>query len=286
MKHFILSLACIIGLTLSSYSCSEQQDIATESRNSQSYFTELYKIVSDADMERAANPDNPYDYIGRLHFQGIEYLLSHAEPQFESLSTATDNFIASIYAGTKADTIYVENVLSKEQIDQIIHEAMSLTINTDDIPSPQLQNEFNRLSASIADLFNNPGDFSYERIKSQIVSLESTVISNTSLPEAEKRTVLEATSVFRYSTAQWEAAVPLFQDDNVPSYVKDKKKRKWWQWLVIGLADVLGGVAGGAVGSLVANTGGGVVAGAVLASGATSAAFGADIVISTDNPLL
>jgi len=258
------------------WSCNRQEQLSEEvgmQEDNSLSFAEIYNLISDADIERAANPDNPYDYVGRLHFIGIDYVLSRATPQFESIVSEVNDFSATELMTKGAGVATPANILTQEQVDQIIHEAMSFDINIDNMSSSMLKNEVDRLEATITNLFENQENGSYENIKSQIVRYEAQVVSNNSLLESEKRTVLEATSIFRYSTAQWEGAVPVLPVENVPVDI-EANKIKWWQWIVIGLADVGGGVAGGAIAP-----GSGVVAGAVLASSAAAAAFGADIVI-------
>ena len=265
MKKFYISISALIcSLSLITViSCSEQKGAAPESEQlEQNYFSDLYDLVSDVNIEKAANPDNPYDYIGQLHFQGINYILSHSTPQYSSYSAATEEFLATLEInGTKAASAPVQNVLTKEQIDRIVEEAMSLRINTSEKLSPAAQKEIIRLAETIQDLFENPGDYSYERIKTQIMDFEEDIINDYGLMEGDKQIVLQTTSVFRYSTAQWEEALPGFSAEIVPTgWTLNGKKLKWWQWLVVGIADAAGGALGTAIGGPLGTAGGAVLA--------------------------
>ena len=121
--------------------------------------------------------------------------------------------------------------------------------------------EIIRLAETIQDLFENPGDYSYERIKTQIMDFEEDIINDYGLMEGDKQIVLQTTSVFRYSTAQWEEALPGFSAEIVPTgWTLNGKKLKWWQWLVVGIADAAGGALGTAIGGPLGTAGGAVLA--------------------------
>ena len=78
-----------------------------------------------------------------------------------------------------------------------------------------------------------------------------------------------------------ESMYPVGEDPTIPQ----RKIRHWWRWLVVGLADAAGGVAG-----TIANGGiaGGVLVGAICSLKTAAALFGENIVTNNNNeiPLL
>ena len=113
-------------------------------------------------------------------------------------------------------------------------------------------------------------DLTYNDVYNEIISFENKVINQTVLvPIQEREVVLAGTSTLRHSLAFWEEEL---QIESTPYLctsnskyngfrIQQAARKKWWHWVIIGVADALGGIAGGSLGG-----GGAIVSGAVGAS--------------------
>ena len=91
----------------------------------------------------------------------------------------------------------------------------------------------------------------YNLLHTKIVDYEKKILDDKVLTDHDKKLLLMSTSIGRYSLHYWYTNAQL-QNARI--------ERKWWEWLLVGAADVAGGVAGAEFGVA------GAVAGAVGAS--------------------
>ena len=269
-RIYILFLTAII---IAASSCNKVDNITIDP---------IYNLISNVDPERASNPNNCYDYVGRLHFDGVKYVTSH-----QNWNTSIGNILvlSSQFYETSLQSKngpsgpnVVNNIFTEEEIYEIYENARDKFIicNRKDI-SLALQQEFESFSRVIMDLCENSNEYSYEVIKNRMIQYENTVLENSSLSEDEQQVVLESTSIFRYSTLQWEEVVDSIEPDDT-KVVISTEKLKWWQWLIVGAADA----AGGAIASLI-GPGGQTVLGAVTASTGAILIMVGDKSVSTIN---
>ena len=94
----------------------------------------------------------------------------------------------------------------------------------------------------------------YKTIYNKIIAFEQKIMEDKSISIKEKEILLESMSIARHSMYFW------YNYYNNPTGATYQAKKKWWHWLIIGLADVAGGVLGSSSGGL------GAVKGACLAS--------------------
>ena len=117
--------------------------------------------------------------------------------------------------------------------------------------------EFSNLILNAKDKDNS--NTQYDDLYNGIVTYEKSVISDEKLSDADKQVILVTTSVSRYSFYKWYS----IYSKSVPA---GKVVKKWWEWLIVGVCDAAGAVAGAA---------GGV--GGSIAAGVGASAAGADL---------
>lgn len=92
----------------------------------------------------------------------------------------------------------------------------------------------------------------YNEVYDFIINLEDKIIEDKKINDKDLKILLGGTSIGRYSCFFWNE----IEFNNTIN--KNSDKRPFWNWLVIGAADVIGGIAGGTVNFASAiSTGGG-----------------------------
>jgi hypothetical protein len=215
------------------------------------------------------NSENPLDSMGIYHNLALDYVeqQSLGQPKSIALYVGYSNQYMSNTFGSRVADLNTK-LPSTSSIETLLADSSSFYFNKID-QSVYGLNVRNRLKTVINSLTDTAGyaSMDYCTIKDLIVQHESNVIRDPSLTLEEKQQILSNTSVARYSLYHWYNKYNSKLDGGETI---SGKKRKWWQWLVIGIADVAGAVVGATAGS---PTGVGAVAGGIAgASGASSGA--------------
>jgi hypothetical protein len=104
----------------------------------------------------------------------------------------------------------------------------------------------------------NGSEISHSTMHNYIIALENTVLNDTTLVDRDRELVLATLSISRHSFHYWHT-----YQSNVNNVAK-KNPYKWWQWAIIGAADIIGDAAGATVMDPTLTT---TIAGASAASG-------------------
>ncbi|HLG40322.1 MAG TPA: hypothetical protein VI461_11670, partial [Chitinophagaceae bacterium] len=132
--------------------------------------------------------------------------------------------------------------------------------------SNDMKDFIGRLVTDLKDTASLPANFAYDDIKDIVLDWESDAIASHAFSEAELSTLSHIGSVGRFSTLFWH---DMFSDEWSKMSSQEQqaagKKRKWWQWLIVGVCDVVGAVAGATV-----NPGVAVATGASASVGAAT----------------
>ena len=214
-----------------------------------------------------SNGSNPWDSVGVYH----NYALGHVKKQafggtadVKQYLDYSNSYMVSTFSSRVSNIR--ELLPSEDQITSILADSASYYSNfIDKSPySDGVKSKFKELIGIITDKVGYD-DADYCDIKVRILEFEEKLLADGELKAEEKDQVLKVSSVARYSLYFWY---------NEYQASLETGKRKWWQWLIVGVADVAGGIAGGiATGPTVV----GVVAGAV--AGAAGASSGAAAVL-------
>ena len=200
--------------------------------------------------EAQENPTNPYDYVGQLHNQIVQQALLIERKNSESTADDVENIALSNGLFSKQFPSYSKNSgiingFIKQGVNDYNNNFRStingLNISTD--AKGYAQNLVDYMFTS--GMSSNPS--SYSEFNSYVIKLEQDILSNSKLTEFDKQVILCGTSTARYSGSLWSQK---------QSEGGEAAKRPWWNWLIIGVCDVGGAIAGATVNLGVAVTAG------------------------------
>lgn len=240
------------------YSCSSDNETSLKSNDSLT--SSRIQSMSKVDP---ANPKNNMDICGIRHNIVIEAVMNNSE----NLRT-TDDYVkySNLVFHEKFDNAYRIEDISTKTVTSILADSENNYSNVIESKnfSKQTTAKLKELFALINDSKSDE-NLTYRAIRTKIIAFEDQILASTEMTEDDKNEVLKASSIARHTLFFWSQR---FGDSSTVNSLG--LKRRWWQWLVIGIADVAGGVAGATAGS---PTGVGAVAGAVAgAAGASSGA--------------
>jgi hypothetical protein len=169
------------------------------------------------------NPENVYDFAGRLYNELLELYLSGNYPH-NTISAISQQIELLVIAHTEGMLLdpQTDSAANFEAIQQILDNPQT---QQDQIISKSLMT--NPAKISLAGFMDDVllwGNYPYDTIYPLIVSYESSVIANNALTTEDKRIILTTSSIARYS---------LYDDD--------KRKDKDWGGSV---GNRIGGVSG------------------------------------------
>lgn len=130
--------------------------------------------------------------------------------------------------------------------------------------TPDVSSNYKTKNQQLIQIFmnsaNSPTPVSYEDFRDQIISYENSILNSNNLPQNEKDALLSISSIARYSAYYWYNEL----GNEAQTGFSFTGKHNWWEWLIVGVCDVAGGI-GGAAGGV-----GGAIAGAAGASSGAS----------------
>lgn len=184
-------------------------------------------------VQQYSNSNNPYDYAGKQHNQIVsEFLTKYGN---EKLSIE--------------ETIKLTNKICDEHDLQ----GERLTLKQFNYGMSDIKNNF-RGTVEKSNLSSNgkkelqtlldymvvngfKGSVNKEEVIGYIKDFENGILKNRELKENDKVTLLQLSSVGRYSVGMWH--------NSYNTTMSEKRTPGWLRWLIVGAADVAGGVAGG-----------------------------------------
>jgi hypothetical protein len=219
--------------------------------------------------DSAANTDNPADSAGFIHNIALQYV--------DSMTTASGSGLRSYdtaitflrrYWGSAFDTTAFKSEDSYTNVQNqwsLVNAGQYSLVISGMSYSSAVKTKLSALVVTMEDTTHLPASLPYDSIKSKIVAWEHQVDTSTTFTATEKGYLFAHSSIARYSLyywygdfqKQWNAMTPAQQNATT-------KAHKWWQWLIIGVADGLG-YAAGATGTAGTPLGG--ITGAVALSG-------------------
>jgi hypothetical protein len=212
----------------------------------------------------ASNAQNKWDICGQYHNDIIQDVMANKKNLSDIESYVNyANSITQMKLNLSPQEAS-EYSLSPNQVNTILSDKDNSYRNV--IASSKYSQATKDKYSELVNIFEsakNGDEIDYSTFKNRIISFESD-LQRSNLSEKEKDEVLKVSSIARYSSLFWNETLQA-TDGNNGSIIA--AKRKWWQWLVIGIADVAGGIAGGiATGATVIGAVAGAVAGAAGAS--------------------
>lgn len=269
----ILKVAAFVSL-LGFFTVACSKDDISNSEDTELKNVKNYAVSSYVDPYNSANV---WDSIGVKHNE----ILSDLKANRANLSSTDDYIGYSLYRfHERYDPYYTITTLTNSEIRDVLTDSTYQYMNgiaantyySEDVKNNIL--EFYHLLENISD----EEDISYGDLKNYITNFEEYIIES-SLDSSDKDEVLKITSLARHSFYFWYIELG---DVKTTTTIFASRRKPIWKWIVVGVADIAGGVAGATIGS---PTGIGAIGGG-LAGGVGASAGAASLVdwISPDNP--
>ncbi|MBQ6725097.1 MAG: hypothetical protein IJQ89_00820 [Bacteroidales bacterium] len=214
----------------------------------------LTKSISDHLTPTPEFPDNPYDSVGVRHNQLIapayQSIVNYGQWDVPMAITFANNTLAFY----NYDTTYCRNWANMVLND---YEFLSTAEEMPEEFSPYsiyLSGASDNVVYILDTLFHGiygmvgQSIIDYVAYKTRIMQCEVTVMGKDNLSDIEKLELLSSMSVLRHSIYFWKEI-----DPDYPDLQESDKPRKWYDFVILGLADAAG-VVGGAVAGAAAGT--------------------------------
>lgn len=232
------------------------------------------------------NSNNPYDYTGLQHNNGVTYVLNRVNPTSPTAGTDILHF-TKLYGGSiNADTTGFDSWYSyatahgyfslHDTVFNITANALNTKLYNDgkirSVVYTYLNSINNAIDNSVTDNAS-PSLTLYNTVANKLVTIENTIKNDNSLTSDEKMELLKISAINRYTGAYWanylsgsSTSTTASQQSNVIALFS---LRAWWRrfWHADGVGAV-SGAAGGAVGG-----GAGALWGLLLSAVGGSAAY-------------
>ncbi len=222
------------------------------------------------DCDGPSNPDNSWDSVGVYHNLALDYVYQHKSDTtntFANRLTHANQYVLNAFNSRVSNLS--SKLFSSSSMSSLLSDSSNSFSNLIDNSSYSkgVKDRFKQLISLIKDTASL-SSMDYCFIKGIITDFEAEVMRDGTLSSSEVDQILKVTSVARYSLYYWYGHYSATLTGNENIY---QKHRSFWQWLVIGVCDVAGGIAGGAAGSAtVVGAVAGAVAGAAGASGSVA----------------
>lgn len=263
MKKVVFIL-CSFAI-FSFYSCSKSKTEVIPSKLN----TQSKKIME----ELPSNVNNPHDSIGFHHNESLEYVKLQIQGtnlrNFDILIEKSNEYSKNTFSSNIPD---IETYLpSSSYISRILADSIYKFKNVIENSDYSVYSQ-GKLKDFVASLYLIDENKKYSDIKKDIISFENSITVDNNISNLEKDALLRVTSVARHSMFYWIKEYNTVQNIIV-------KRRPWWKWLVVGIADVAGGISGAIVAgpTLIGNIAGGI-------SGAAGASAGASTIVDWVSP--
>ena len=211
----------------------------------------------------AAKSGNSEDSIGYLHNLGVDYLVSIDDNY--TVRTTIDDQVAydtssAFYANRYGST-------SINAFKSSFPKSAFITLTSADYADVISATSYsNSVKSKLTDLFELILDTTasyaseYSTLKDEIVSWENSVIDDRFFSSNDKKFLLSIGSISRYSLLYWNTV----KDNNDPN-LRSRPKRGLFGWLLIGVGDIMGGIAGSGFGPVGIIVAGGIASGVIYA---------------------
>lgn len=253
MKTITKILAAFIALLLVVIACNRTED--SEFNTNSGLDGASDRVVSSKSFNE--NPGNPYNFVGQIHNEIlVQYLDKYQNEGTKDMDVVVErvNEIASSNEllikhlnghVPKADTGFL-----MDGYRDFDNRFKNVIANTK--VSREAQRQLSQLVNYMIDKAEGEAEPSYEEVDAYLAKFERNLIKGSERYSKEDQEVLfSAVSTARHSSNLW------YNHYMVKSAGEgeDNGKRKWWQWLLVGASDVVGGFAGGGALSIPGATG-------------------------------
>lgn len=254
MKNFLkIAIVFILGIVL--YACSKDNDTFKGEEGDLNRPAPTYFRVESCFVES----DNPYNYYGTIHNEVIQQFVTEYPKGIRDLKDLSRTIDAMVLNndnyremfGTKNAPINSELLQEgMRDFDNNFHNMIE-KLDVSNLTKDKLKELCDFMIAEA----NAEVEPDYNRFDSQLANFERRIMESRDFDQEETRILLSSTSVARNSSCFWQN---YYNSRHVARDGEAKGGRKWWQWAIVGVADVAGTFLGGG-----ANVGTGIAASGV-----------------------
>ena len=229
--------------------CNKKDSTPSQSANSSKS-----KLMDASDAtDAAANPNNPYDYVGYNHNVGLQATRatwSSTNATFDASYNAAVNYANTVQAPVNMSESQITTMLTALRADNSDGKETYLS----KVGLSQTGAHYaSQLCTITTECYNYD---SYEAYRNAMIELESAVLADNSLGDNEKGRILSGASVGRHSVLYWAREIGGYNSDpstngNPNGPVTDgffKNLGQWFKDHPIVTADLVGAIGG--IGSL------------------------------------
>lgn len=196
-----------------------------------------------------SNPKNKFDYVGDIHNQIVsEYISKYGREKrpTEEICQLIDDIASQNEDFQKRNLEKVDCEMIKKGVEDFNNQFKNI-VNSLDISSAA-KNKLQELIDYLFELAFKSENTSYSNYYDYVIKYETEVMNNEKFSKKDLKVLLSSSSTARYSVYLWKNELKESRTSNTTT------KRKWWQWAIIGAADIGGTAAGGVSGGAAAST--------------------------------
>lgn len=190
-----------------------------------------------------ANPKNKFDYVGDIHNQIVSVYVQkygRKERPVNEICLLTQEIASEnedIQKLPDADAnIKVDCDLIKKGIEDFTNQFENIVASFD--ISEAAKFKLQELINYNFEISFQVEDTEYSLYYNHVVEYEDSIINNDQYSKKDVKILLSASSTARYAGYYWKMEL------NETSLTTSAQRRKWWQWAIIGAADLAGAFEG------------------------------------------
>lgn len=158
----------------------------------------LFSCQSIFDQESKVS-NNPQDYIGQLHNEGMDYILNEII-KLPKTKSGTKFFDIQYIKKATISFMKKKELLNKQITKSTYNDTFLDSLNFSDAPISNLQKDY---LIRLIDILTVPKEADIKTVTNNIIELENEILQNNNLGENECFPILCGCSVARYSAIYW-----------------------------------------------------------------------------------
>lgn len=193
------------------------------------------------------NKANQFDYAGRIHNEVLEkYISEHGDKSHNAneICQIIESYALQNSELVKMGETDVDCSLVKQGVADFSNQFRNV------IKSSKLSTNAKAKAQELIDymffLAFKEANTEYSEFYNFIVKYENEIINSSSFSSKDKKMLLHGSSIARYSALFWKEHFNeiVFKTSKNDLKTSSFVKKKWWQWAIIGVSDVAGGILG------------------------------------------
>lgn len=262
MKKNILKIALLLVVGVVLYACSKDNESLPVEANIVQTVTADRTNFNDCSIAT----DNPYNYVGEIHNEIIQTFVNEYPEGIRDVSGLASEMDKISLNNSRFKAVAGNDFIPTNP--QALIDGMRDFENNfhgiiDNVDASELTKD--RLKELVDFMFregNAAREPDYNNFDSELARFERGIMTSNKFNQEERKLLLSSVSVARNSSCFWHNYYNTGNKASSQTQDGVVMKRKWWQWAIIGVADVGGAIVGGS-----ATAGAGTISSGAAASG-------------------